>query len=650
MDSKFLPLLKLMLLSREADLREAMLIRQGKAHCHVSSSGHEALMAVTYQLQREDYLYPYYRGSHLMMGKGLSRKSIASDFFAKQTSSSKGRSSSQHANSRLLNIFPTSASTASQCTPAVGTAWGQKLSKTNTITVCSIGDGATREGDFYEALCFAIQNQLPIIFLIEDNQYAISTSTKNMMPFRMGIFNELIFTKIDGYNVFQVWDSAQSIINQVRSGHGPAVLWCELDRLQSHTASDNHALYRPQDELENLKDPINFIAEALIAKQLITVDAYKEMQKEAKLEIANIYKSAQNEPEPVETNLQDHLYAPPSAEYPLLPDIFYQNDITMVQGLNQILAYGLTYFPNMLLFGQDIEDPKGGAFNFTKGLSTQFPDRVTNAPIAESTIIGSAVGLSVLGFKPVFEIQFIDFITPGFDQLVTQVSSLRWRTCSEWKCPLVLYAPYGAYLPAGGLWHSQSNDGWWAHIPGIRVAIPSTPQDIIELFWAAFHDEDPSLILIPKHIFRKKASINSREILAFGKAKIRITGQDVTVVSWGNTVELAEQAAIKLKKENIAVEVIDLRTLVPCDWDTLESSLAKTGRLVVVHEDNKTCGFGASVVAEMVTNPRCFNYLYASPQIVARQDIHIPYHPKLEAFALPNVESICEAIYITLNH
>lgn len=636
-----------MLLSRASDKRQAIMVRQGKAHIHVSSSGHEALIALTFQLSADDYLYSYYRGSHLMIGKGLSCENLARDFLAKSTSSSHGRSMSTHCGSTELCIFPSAAPTASQCLPAVGTAWGQKLLGLSSLTVCSIGDGAIREGDFYESICFAVQNQLPIIFLVEDNHYAISTPTEALFPFRLGIFNENLITKVDGRDLFAVQKISQKAIFKARAGQGPTIIWAEVDRLDSHTAGENHDLYRPVEELNAMQDPILLCKKQLIVNGQLTEEDFIQLEHAASAEISATYKLAEEDLDPNPEYIHHHLYGPP-VEHTTLPCFSHEVPGNMADGLNWILDKGLNAYPNMLLFGQDIEDPKGGVFGFTRHLSKKHPGRVLNAPIAESTIIGTAVGLSVLGFRPVFEIQFIDFITPGFDQLVSQVASLRWRSCGQWRCPLVLYAPYGAYLPAGGLWHSQSNDGWWCHIPGLRVAIPSTSQDVIDLFWAAFQDEDPSLILIPKHIFRKKMQVENKYPAIFGKSRVCRTGSDVTVISWGNTVELAEEAAKIAERKGISVEVLDLRTLVPCDWEGIEKSVAKTGRLVVVHEDNRTCGFGAAVITEITANPRCFEWLYSAPQLVARNDVHIPYHPDLEFAVLPNIENVIKAIYATL--
>lgn len=287
-------------------------------------------------------------------------------------------------------------------------------------------------------------------------------------------------------------------------------------------------------------------------------------------------------------------------------------------------------------------------FRFTAGLSTRFPGRVINSPLAEATIVGLGAGLALSGFRPVFEIQFIDFMATGFNQLVNQVATLRWRSNGEWKCPLVIYAPYGAYLPAGGMWHSQSNDGWWAHTPGLRVAVPSTPADVVGLFWSAFQDEDPSLILIPKHIFRVRMQAPRFDVIPFGRAAVRREGADVTLVTWGSCTELAEKAAERMADQGVSIEVIDLRTLVPCDWPTIEASLRKTGRLVVVHEDNRTCGFGQAVIAEMTSRPERFQLLLSPPQLVARLDVHVPFCPDLEYATLPDLERVLEAIRITL--
>jgi len=276
-------------------------------------------------------------------------------------------------------------------------------------------------------------------------------------------------------------------------------------------------------------------------------------------------------------------------------------------------------------------------------LSEKFPKNVFNAPLAEATIMGVAVGMAAYGMKPVFELQFIDFFPPGWNQIISNISTLRWRTFGEWKCPMLVYAPYGAYLPGGSLWHSQANEAFLAHTPGLKIAIPSTPEDAAGLFWTGMHADDPTFILVPKHIFRKRVEVKSVEPVPFGKARMVREGGDVTIVTWGNTIELAEEAANQLASE-CSVEIIDLRSLVPCDYETITKSLEKTGRLVVIQEDTRTASFGQAIISEITGKPEWFSLLFSSPQLVSRGDVHIGYNPIYEYAALPDLNDVITAI------
>jgi 2-oxoisovalerate dehydrogenase E1 component len=639
-----------MMLSREGDRREGILMRQGKGWFQVPGMGHEALAAIAYHLRPDDYIFPTYRDRALMLARGMTTREIALDFMARAGSSSDGRNMPAHYSSRALNVFSVATPTGSQCLPAVGAAWGIKLAGDDRVVVCSIGDAATRQGEFYEAVCYAIQERLPIVFVVEDNQYGISTPTRNMLPMRLHVFDERWVVFVNGRYVDEVYEKAGEAIRKARTGGGPTILWCEIDRLSSHTSADDHRVYRPAEEIEAMfeRDPIRLLAEQLIAEGTLTQEQYEQMQADITREVDAIYQEVERVPLPDPAHVLDHLYGEPPAHYLPLPLEVESEPTTMVAAFNRTLHAAMETFDNIIMFGEDIEDPKGGVFGFTKGLSTKYPDRVRNSPLAEATIVGTAVGLAATGYRPVFEIQFIDFITPGFHQLVSQIATLRWRSKGEWKCPLVIYSPYGAYLPAGGMWHSQSNDGWWAHTPGIRVAIPSTPEDLAGLFWAAIQDDDPTLLLIPKHIFRVRMPVQAYRAIPFGKAAIRREGTDVTVVAWGNTLELAFQAAEQFAQQGVSLEIIDPRTLVPFDWETVEQSLAKTGRLVVIHEDNRTCGFGQAIIAEMTSVPERFNLLLSPPQLVARYDVHIPFCPELEYAVLPDLARVMRAIQTTL--
>ena len=302
-----------------------------------------------------------------------------------------------------------------------------------------------------------------------------------------------------------------------------------------------------------------------------------------------------------------------------------------------------------MIFGEDVEDPKGGVFGFTKGLSTRHPKRVFNSPLAEATIAGTAVGLAATGFRPIFELQFVDFVAPAWNQIVNQLSTLRWRSNSDWTCPAVFYAPYGAYLPAGATWHSQSNEALFTHVPGLRVAVPTTPSDMAGLLWTALNEEDPTLFLIPKHVMRVRHVAPATKVrVGFGRARIVRDGTDVTIATWGNGIELACEAADALGNE-CSTEIIDLVSLVPCDWGTIATSVSRSGRLIVVSEDSRLGNFGQSIIAEMVGTPERFDAFLSPPVLIAREDVHIPYNPVLEYAVLPDVARIRSAILASLN-
>lgn len=636
-------ILRNMVLSRECDRRESILVRQGKGIFHVSGSGHEALSVLSYGLRPEDYVFPYYRDRAMMLARGYTVDQIAREFFGTATSTNGGTNLPGHYSSRELNIFPVATPTGSQCIPAAGAAWGIKIAGHDHLVVTTVGDAATRQGEFYEAFAFAVQEMLPILFVVEDNAFGISTRTDRMAPIHMPIFHRAHVHRVDGRSVTAVYEASAAAMDRARRGEGPTILWCEIDRLTPHTSSDDHNVYRSPEEIEAMfrRDPIDLFAAELDRAGILTARELEEMKRECEQLVDTVYLEAMGDPLPTPASVHVNIFGDePAQKYK--PALTPNPDTTMVAEINRLFAARMASDPRMILFGQDIADPKGGVFGFTKGLSTAYPDRVFNSPLAEATIIGAGVGLSATGYRPVFEIQFVDFITPGFNQLAAQVATLRWRSQGDWTCPLVLYMPYGAYLPSGGPWHSQSNEAWFAHIPGLRVGVPSTPEDVVDLFSDAFASEDPTLILVPKHVFRVRMPFEKSTGLGFGKARVRRTGSDVTVVTWGNCVTIALEAAETAAKSGVDVEVLDLRTMVPCDWPAVWQSVGKTKRVVVVHEDARTGGFGQSVIAEIVTGP--VGPLAAEPVLLARPDVHIPYHPDLEASILPSAADILVAI------
>jgi 2-oxoisovalerate dehydrogenase E1 component len=642
-----LDFLRLMLLSREGDRREGILLRQSKGWFQVSGMGHEALAAFAYVLKDEDYVFPYYRDRALMLARGLTNYDLALAYFAKRDSSSGGRQMPGHYSSRELNVFSVPTPTGASLIPACGTAWAQKLAGRQALSIASVGDAASRQGEFYEAVAFALQEKLPVLFVVEDNKFGISTPTDKFLPFNLDLFSDSHIVQVDARYPAKVFEAGTQAAEKARSGGGPTVLWCELDRLSSHTSSDDHRVYRTLDDIEEMskRDPIRLLAEELIASGELDDETYQRIQNDVMELVDEDYRRAEKAQDPEGSEVMLHSFGEPApAERPPVPD---NTRMTMVSAINTTFRKALENDPNVLFFGEDIEDPKGGVFGLTKGLSEAFPKQVFNSPLAEATILGTAVGMASAGMKPVFELQFIDFISPGWNQLVTNISSLRWRSFGDWKCPMVLYAPYGAYLPGGSLWHSMSNEGMLAHVPGIKIAIPSTPEDAAGLFWTAIHGDDPHMILIPKHIFRMQKEVGTVQPVPFGKAKVVREGADVTLVTWGNCIEVAEAAADAVAGEG-SVEIIDLRSIVPCDYETITRSVEKTGRLVVVHEDIRTCGFGQAILAEMTSVPERFNLFLSPPQLVTRDDVQIGYNPVYEYAALPDVDRVADAIRVTL--
>jgi 2-oxoisovalerate dehydrogenase E1 component len=642
-------LLSAMRASQECDRQEGLRMRQGKGWFQMSCRGHEPLAALAYVLGSEDYIFPHYRDRALMLARGMAVEQLALDFLARTGSSSEGRNLPGHFSARELNVFSIASPVASQCLPAVGAAWGFQQDGTEQVALCMIGEAATRQGEFYEAVCFAVEKRLPVLFVVEDNGYGISTPTHDKLPFRLGVFAPDLVRKVNGRKVLDVYQAGRDAVERMRNGDGPAILWCELDRMDSHAFSDDQRRYRQAEELAAIAslDPVQTLADYLMTTGELTSSQWDAMQAEIEAAVKTAYEQAESRPFPAAAELGKHLYQP-SRACPAVPIQPEQSETPMVQAVNRVLEAGLRQIPGLRLFGEDIEAPKGGVFNLTAGLSEQFPDRVTNAPLAEATIIGAAVGLAATGYRPVFEIQFADFLASGFNQLASQVATLRWRSNGAWNCPMLLYAPYGGYFQGGGIWHTQSNEAWWTHIPGLRVAVPSTPEDAVGLFWSAFHDDDPTLILLPKHLLRKRQETDAYAPIPFGKAAVRRAGSDVTVVVWGNGVELAEQAAAQMETDGVSVEVLDLRSLVPCDWETIKQSIARTGRLVVVQEDSRTASFGDAIVGRILSDTDFIYQFYAAPQVVAREDGYVPFCPELAEAALPDVEQVIAAIRTTM--
>ena len=638
-----LRLLTTMLESRHADLREQNLIRQGKGHFHVSGMGHEALAAISIQMEPGDYIISYYRDRGLVLGRGMTTRQLGLEYFAKRNTGSGGRQMPSHYSNADLHIWSVPTPTGSQLLPACGIAWGIQLDGKTNLVVTTIGDAATRQGDFFEAICFAKEKKLPVLFLVEDNAYGISMPTRETNPLALNVLESDNWRRIDGENVQQVYDATNEAFDKIRAGGGPFFFWIKMERLSSHTSSDDQKLYRSEEELGGLEkcDPLKCWKDQLIKEGIITAEEFGKLDNEIKERIRREYAEAEKAEDPSPNELLANVTKPPPK---IDKEILSPGKYRIGDTVNKTLRAGLEDDPRRILFGEDIEDPKGGVFRLTQKLSTEFPRQVFNSPLAESTILGVACGLAAYGKRPVFELQFIDFIYPGFNQLVTNISNLRWRSFGNWRCPAVIYAPYGAYLPGGSLWHSQANESALAHYPGLNVLIPSTPADAAGLLWTAMHGEDPVIFLIPKHLLWAEHEYTAPiQAVPLGRARQCTNGSDVTVVAWGNTIEKSLEAIAKIDNE-ISVELLDLRSIVPWDKTAVEDSVHKTRRLVVVQEDTENCSVGQMIISHVTSTPKLWNELVSPPILVSKANVMIGYNPIYEYAALPDVERIITAI------
>ena len=646
-----LELLKLMYLSREGDRREGVLLRQSKGWFQVSGMGHEPLAVVSMLMEESDYLFPYYRDRAMVLARGVSNLELAEAYFAKRSSSSGGRQMPGHYSSREKNIWSVPTPTGGNLLPACGAAWAMQLKNDPSVVVATTGDAASRQGEFYEAVAFAVERQLPIVIIVEDNRYGISTNTDEQNPFKLGIFNDdLGVVHVDARRPENVLDAAGPALAKAREGRGPTVLVCELDRLCSHTSSDDHRVYRDPNELAEMmdRDPIVVLANQLIESGELDAEGWEQIKLDLNAQVDSEYQQAEEAIDPKPEELLVELFSDSDettvADAPGSPPLEGGRNWRMVDAVNQVFKHGLETNPDYVFFGEDIEDPKGGVFGLTAGLSAAFPERVVNSPLAEATIAGVACGMAGYGLRPVFEMQFVDFTSPGWNQISQNLATIRWRSFGDWQCPAVIYAPSGAYLPGGSLWHSQSNEALFAHVPGLRVVMPSTPEDAAGLMWTAMNSDDPTIFLVPKHLFRQQIPVEADvPAVPFESARIRREGSDVTLVTWGNCIEISLAAANEAA-EIASIEVIDLRCLQPWDQHTVQQSLAKTGRLIVVQEDAVSCSVGQMVISELTGDPDSWYSFVSPPQLVSRPDVHIGFNPIYEYAAVPSIADVVSAV------
>ena len=661
-----LNVLRLMLTSRAIDNRAMNLLRQGKTFFHIAGAGHEAIQVATgLQLEpNKDWLFPYYRDMGLVLTAGVTPEEFFLQCFAKADDpASGGRQLPTHWGSKRFNLPSQSSPTGTQFLQAVGTALASVRKGENNISYVSSGEGTTSQGEFHEAVNWASREKLPVLFVIQNNKYAISVPVHrqsggkdNSVAEMMKGFHNLLSVKIDGTNFFESYEAVQKAIEYIKSGNGPALIEAEVVRLQSHSSSDDQKKYRDHEELEeeSKRCPIEQLAEYMINKGFITSGKYESMKNEALTVVSNASDEAMKAADPDIKDAARFVYDESGFKESLPYETTEPNGqkIVMVDAINHALKEEMKANDKMFIFGEDIADGKGGVFTATKGLSTEFgDDRVFNSPLAEASIMGVAVGMAMAGLKPVVEIQFGDYIWPAFMQMKDELATIRYRSNNVWTSPVVTRVAVGGYIH-GGLYHSQNIESIFAHVPGIYIAYPSNAADAKGLLKTACRINDPVLFCEHKGLYRQSYAIapepDENYLLPFGKAKVVKEGSDLTVISYGVCLWDAVLAAKKLEDEGHSVEVIDLRTIIPLDEETIYNSVKKTNKAVVIHEDTLTGGFGAEIASRVSDN--CFKYLDGPVRRIAAKDSHIPYSPILESVILPNRDEIYRGIKSLLEY
>ncbi len=649
---ELLDIYRTMLLSRRSDEKQLILLRQGKVHFHIGGSGHEAaqVAAVRNFKSDQDWAYCYYRDQAFVIGWGMTVKEVFLHSLAKADDpNSGGRQIPHHWGHKRLRIVTKSSCTGVQFLQGSGTAMGAMKDGTDQIVYVSAGEGTTSEGEFFEALNWASRDKLPIIFHIEDNKYAISVprteqTTGGSIYKLMAGFENLNRAHINGTNFFESYQAFQNAVKRARAGKGPTIIVSEVVRLFPHSSSDDHRKYRTPEELEEDRknDPILHFVLSCTENGIIKAKEFDAVQEEVKKVVDEAADWAMQQSDPDVKTATDHVFVQyRSPDPPELPKSEGER-IVMVDAINHALLEEMERDDKIIVYGEDVADPKGGVFTATKGLTRTFgKERAFNSPLAEASIVGTAIGLAIYGFKPVVEIQFMDYIWPAFMQIRNELSTILYRSNGTWKAPVVVRTPVGGYIH-GGLYHSQSAEAIFAHTPGLKVVMPSNAADAKGLLKAAIRGNDPVIFCEHKGLYRQgfaaRPEPDKDYILPMGYAGVVQEGNDVTLISWGLQVQRSIEAVRLLGDIQPSVEIIDIRTLIPLDMETILKSVKKTGKVLIVHEDNLTAGFGAEISARIAS--QAFEYLDGPIERVAARDAHIPYQSDLENTVLPTSQRI----------
>ncbi len=630
-------------------------VKQGKCSFQASTRGHEKLqLGMTMMLKPgHDWFFTYYRSKAIAVGLGLPIKDIFLGMLSREGDpNSNGRNMPEHWSSRRMHLVAQTAVTGTQYLNAVGMARVVRAEGRDEIVHVSSGDGATSEGEFFEALNWAQREKLPVLFLVQNNGFAISTQQHHQTAAQIHEIARgfgMPACQIDGTSFDSIYASVPPIVNAIRAGKGPALIEASVVRIDPHSSSDDHRKYRDAADLQvvNQRDPILRTERYILKHNLLTTEQLAELRAEVKVDVDRAAEEADAQPAPSKDSVMAHIYAddPMVLGEPMAPTFISSAPIAMIDAINHGLREELERNSKVVMWGEDVADPKGGVFGVTRGLSSAFPGRVFNAPLAEASIAGVAAGMAMGGYKPIVEMQFADYLWPAALQLREEIPTVRWRSQGEWECPVVLRVPVGGYIK-GGPWHSACVESFFAHIPGWYVAFPSNAEDAKGLIKAAARAKDPVVFLEHKALYRKVQAKSPEPsdayILPFGRGRVVLEGADVTIVTWGATVYQATELARQMSSQGRSLEILDLRTLVPLDEELIYRSIRKTSRAIILHEDNVTMGFGAEIAARISEN--VIDALDAPLLRVGAKDSFVPSAPNLEAAVLPGVDDLHRAV------
>jgi len=694
---------RLMYTSRKIDDREILLKRQQRIYFQISGAGHEAVgVAAAFVLKPGyDWFYPYYRDRALCLALGAAPyEMFLEGVGAADDPNSGGRQMPSHWSFPKLNIVTQSSPTGSQILQAVGCAEAGRYFAAHPnaakkgsgdyrefkdvafqgdeVTYVSLGDGTTSEGEFWEALNTASNRKLPLVFVVEDNEYAISVPVEVQTP--GGNISRLVagfpnfhFEEVDGTDPVETYAAFARAVAYCRAGRGPAFIHAHVIRPYSHSLSDDERLYRPDAERQKdaARDPITRTQMFLLREGILDENGINRLEKQVEedLQVAvdQALEAAPPKPETVTQYVYSPYLDPTSSAYDTQPAVSAGSDgkkpapKTMADLINATLRDEMHRDERIVIFGEDVADcsreeylqgklikGKGGVFKLTAGLQNEFgSDRVFNSPLAEANIVGRATGMATRGLKPVVEIQFFDYIWPAMLQLRDELPLIRWRSNNGFSAPAVIRVAIGGYLTGGAIYHSQCGESIFTHIPGLRVVFPSNALDAAGLLRTAIRCDDPVLFLEHKRLYREtfgRAPYPGPEYMVpFGKAKVVQAGTDISLITYGAVVPRALQAAQKLERDHgVKVELIDLRCLNPFDWETIAASVRKTNRVIVAHEDTLSWGYGAEIVARIADE--LFDQLDAPVRRVAAKDTFVAYQPILEDTILPQADDLFRAM------